>query len=37
MVAEMPIDNRTVNKFAALGRHLGVFSPVWDIATDETI
>jgi hypothetical protein len=36
MFAEMPLDNRTVNKFAALGRHFRAFPAVCDIATIET-
>jgi hypothetical protein len=36
MFAEMPLDNRTVNKFAALVATSGPFQAVWKIATIET-
>jgi hypothetical protein len=37
MFAEMPLDNRTVNKFAALAATSGLSRPVWNVATDEAI
>jgi hypothetical protein len=36
MFAEMPLDNRTVNKFAASRRHLWPSQAAWNIATIET-
>jgi hypothetical protein len=37
MFVEMPLDNRTVNKFAALAATSRLSHPVWNIATGETI
>jgi hypothetical protein len=37
MFAEMPLDNRTVNRFAALAATSGLSHPVWNVATDEAI
>jgi hypothetical protein len=40
MFAEMPLDNRTVDKSAALfalGRYLRAFSPIWNVAAMGTI
>lgn len=39
MFAEMPLDNRTVNKFAALfalGRHFRLSQAVWNYTACET-
>ena len=33
MFAEMPLDNRTVDKFAAVAATLWAFSAVWNVAT----
>jgi hypothetical protein len=35
MFAEMPLDNRTVNRFAAPAATSGFFRPL-DVAADET-
>jgi hypothetical protein len=35
MFAEMPLDNRTVNKFAALAATSGPSQAAWNIATIE--
>jgi hypothetical protein len=37
MFAEMPLDNRTVNKFAALAATSGLSHPIWNVATDQSI
>jgi hypothetical protein len=37
MFAEMPLDNRTVNRFAALAATSGLSYPIWNVATDEAI
>jgi len=34
MFAEMPLDNRTVNKFAALPPPLGFLGPLFSIAAN---
>jgi hypothetical protein len=37
MFAEMPLDNRTVNKFAAIAATSGLSHPFWNVATGRTI
>jgi hypothetical protein len=37
MFAEMPLDNRTVDKFAALAATSGFFKPLETPPPDETI
>jgi hypothetical protein len=37
MFAEMPLDNRTVDKFAALAAGAGLSHPIWNVTTNDTI